>query len=184
MEYFCRRASVSRPSGTGLSSPTHQSKIWRSFVHYQRGAWMCHLIWHLMGEWVENSWSTFVCLALTCTHFLITAQGSSLAGRESIVNDWCSTYHQFLCVLHFPQGSAGNANRQGLLCAWRSDLPSTHIEQEWKLWKENYPLPLCLTLSFLQNLVLLCTSGFLYLYLYPHVYFIFVYIIFLVSPIN
>lgn len=55
-------------------------------------------------------------------HFLITAKGNGLAGRESLVNNWCSTYHQLLCVLHFAQGSTGKVNRWVLLWAWRNDL--------------------------------------------------------------
>lgn len=145
---------IFKPSGTGLSSPTNQSKVWMSCLYYQRAVWTCQLLWDLMGEWAEKL-MVYICVFgthYTCISSLLHREMAWLAGSplwithaRLITN---SSVFSILLKAVLAKSTDGFCCEPGGMISY-----STPIEQEQKLWRENYLLPLCLPMSFLHNYV-------------------------------
>lgn len=125
---------------------------------------------------MENSWSTFVYLALCrvslCMHFIITAKGNDLAGRESLVNNSCSPCHLLLCVSPFPlRPLLAKPAERGFAVSMEKWSPYPAYWAQMETVKKRtiyYHFAFLFVISPQledQNLVLFCISVFLYLYL-------------------
>lgn len=117
-----------------------------------------------------------------CTHVIVTANGSNLAGRESLTNNWCSSV-----LLCFPQDAYCKASKGVSLWAGRSDLPSFQCWARIETVKRElfiFTIPHHLLLHYtttLHNPIGPKPSLILYC-IFLYLYYVFVCIIFFVSP--
>ena len=129
---------------TGLSDPTNKSKEWRSWLHHQREALICQLIWHLIGEQVGK---LMVCVTdsvqdLTAHMCHNCHKRKHPAGRNQ---SWITD-----APLCFSISCPSRCLLAKLAEAFYFELGgvtslSVHVDQEWKLW-EKYSLSLHLTI--------------------------------------
>lgn len=94
------------------------------------------------------------CLALCgvslCIHFIITAKGNDLAGRESLVDNSCSPCHQLLCVSPFPSRPLLAKPAEGFCCEHGEVISLPCMNGDCK--KENNSLSLCLSLCHFSTI--------------------------------